>query len=63
MENKANYAVVGAAAMAVLIALFVFWFAGPSSSAKIVGYEVMFTGTVSGIGTGTEMQFNGIKIS
>ncbi|WP_137152615.1 MlaD family protein [Devosia sp. FKR38] len=64
MENKANYATVGALATAVLIAFFgfVYWFAGPSSNLKTAAYEVIFTGTVSGIGPGTEVQFNGIKI-
>lgn len=64
MENKANYAIVGAIATAVLAALFgfVFWFAGPSSNTQTAGYEVMFTGTVSGLSAGTEVQFNGIKI-
>ncbi|MEO5807277.1 MlaD family protein [Devosia sp.] len=64
MENKANYALVGALASAVLAALFafVFWFAGPSSSIPTKPYDVIFTGTVSGIGPGTDVQFNGIKI-
>ncbi|MBU1304245.1 MAG: MCE family protein [Alphaproteobacteria bacterium] len=64
MENKANYATVGALATAVLIAFFgfVFWFAAPASNTRTASYEVIFTGTVSGIGAGTEVQFNGIKI-
>ena len=64
MENKANYAVVGTVATIVLVALFgfVFWFAGPSNSTQTKSYEVIFTGTVSGLSAGTEVQFNGIKI-
>lgn len=64
MENKANYTVVGAIATAVLVAFvgFVFWFAGPSSNTATARYEVIFTGTVSGLSAGTEVQFNGIKI-
>ena len=64
MENKANYAIVGAMAIAVLLALFgfVYWFAGPSSSTQMQEYEVIFTGTVSGLSPSTEVQFNGIKI-
>lgn len=64
MENKANYTIVGAIATAVLVAFvgFVFWFAGPSSNTATASYEVIFTGTVSGLSAGTEVQFNGIKI-
>ncbi|WDQ99186.1 MlaD family protein [Devosia sp. J2-20] len=64
MENKANYAVVGVIATAVLVALFgfVYWFAGPSSNTQTATYEVIFTGTVSGLSAGTEVQFNGIKV-
>ena len=64
MENKANYAVVGAVALAVLMSLFgfVYWFAGPTNSTETREYEVIFTGTVSGLSPSTEVQFNGIKI-
>ena len=64
MENKANYAIVGTIAIAVLVALFgfVYWFAGPSSNTEMREYEVIFTGTVSGLSASTDVQFNGIKI-
>ncbi|WDR05824.1 MlaD family protein [Devosia rhodophyticola] len=64
MENNANYALVGALATAIIAALFafVYWFAGPSSSIPMKAYDVVFTGTVSGIGRGTDVQFNGIKV-
>ena len=56
MENKANFAIVGAMAIAVLLALFgfVYWFAGPSNSTETRQYEVIFTGTVSGLNASTE---------
>ncbi|WDR03306.1 MlaD family protein [Devosia algicola] len=64
MENNANYALVGALATAIIAALFafVYWFAGPSSNVPMKAYDVVFTGTVSGIGRGTDVQFNGIKV-
>lgn len=64
MENNANYAIVGALATAVVVAFlgFVFWFAGPSSNAATNQYDVVFTGTVSGISRGTDVLFNGIKV-
>ena len=64
MENNANYALVGALATAVLVALFgfVYWFAGPTSNVATKPYDVVFTGTVSGITRGTDVQFNGLKV-
>lgn len=64
MENNANYAFVGALATAVLVALFAFiyWFAAPASQVVLKPYEIVFTGTVSGVARGTEVQFNGIRI-
>lgn len=64
MENNANYALVGVMASAVIVALFafVYWFAGPSGSATTKPYDVIFTGTVSGIARGTDVLFNGIKV-
>tara|TARA_R110002020_G_scaffold2200_20_gene10259 strand:- start:5932 stop:7527 length:1596 start_codon:yes stop_codon:yes gene_type:complete len=64
MENQANYAIVGAIALAVLLGLFgfVYWFAGPTTNTEMREYEVIFTGTVSGLSPSTEVQFNGIKI-
>ncbi|HEY4202753.1 MAG TPA: MlaD family protein [Devosiaceae bacterium] len=64
MENDANYALVGALALAIVVALFgfVYWFAGPLNSAAMKSYNIVFTGAVSGIGVGTDVQFNGIKV-
>ncbi|WP_375450393.1 MlaD family protein [uncultured Devosia sp.] len=64
MENNANYAIVGALGTAVLVALFafVYWFAGPASNTSTKAYDVVFTGPVSGIGRGTDVLFNGIKV-
>jgi len=64
MENNANYAVVGALATAVIVALFafVYWFAAPSANVENKPYDIVFTGTVSGVTRGTEVQFNGIKV-
>lgn len=64
MENNANYALVGVIASAIVISLFgfIYWFAGPSSNVATKSYEVVFTGTVSGIGRGTDVLFNGVKV-
>lgn len=64
MENNANYAVVGALATAVVAALFafVYWFAAPQSNIPQKPYDIVFTGTVSGIARGTDVLFNGIRV-
>jgi phospholipid/cholesterol/gamma-HCH transport system substrate-binding protein len=64
MENNANYALVGALSMALIAALFgfVYWFAGPASSVAVKPLDVVFTGTVSGLSTGTDVLFNGVKV-
>jgi len=64
MENKANYALVGALSLALVVALFgfVYWFAGPSSSVPLKAYDVVFNGAVSGVRTGTEVTFNGVPV-
>lgn len=64
MENKANYALVGALSLALVVALFgfVYWFAGPASSVAVKPYDVVFTGEVSGVRTGTDVLFNGVQV-
>lgn len=64
MENNANYALVGVLAAAVFAALFafVYWFAAPAANVALKPYDIVFTGTVSGIARGTDVTFNGIRI-
>lgn len=64
MENNANYAIVGVLATAVVAALFAFiyWFAAPTANVPQKPYDIVFTGTVSGIARGTDVLFNGIRI-
>jgi len=64
MENDANYALVGVISTAIIVALFgfIYWFAGPASNVATKQYNVIFTGTVTGITNGTDVLFNGIKI-
>ncbi|UXN73550.1 MlaD family protein [Devosia sp. A8/3-2] len=64
MENNANYALVGVLAAAALVALFafVYWFVAPAANIALKPYDIVFTGTVSGIARGTDVTFNGIRI-
>lgn len=63
MERKANYALVGAVTIALLIAamIFLIWLGGLSAG-KTDEYRIVFKGPVKGISDGTDVQFNGIKM-
>lgn len=64
METRANFALVGALTVAVVFAAFafVYWFSGPSQTAKYVTYEISFPGSVSGLSRGAAVLFNGLKV-
>jgi phospholipid/cholesterol/gamma-HCH transport system substrate-binding protein len=64
MENKANFAAVGGFATLVIIALFgfVYWFSAADSAGPRTPYDVVFTGSVTGLGGGTDVLFNGVKV-
>ena len=54
METRANYVLIGAFTLAVIVAAFgfVFWFSGPSKTAARRGYDVIFSGSVAGLSRG-----------
>lgn len=63
MESRANYALVGLFTLAVLAAAFgfVYWFnSGGAGSRESV--RVIFTGTVTGLGRGSSVLFNGLRV-
>lgn len=62
MERHANYALVGAASIALLIAtlVFVVWLGGSAKGSD--SYQIVFHGPVRGLSVGGEVQFNGIKV-
>ncbi|MDE2579266.1 MAG: MCE family protein [Hyphomicrobiales bacterium] len=64
METRANYALIGAFTLGVIAAafLFVYWFAGPARSQARTPYDVIFTGSVSGLSKGASVNFNGIRV-
>lgn len=64
MENKANYALVGGFATLVIAALFgfVYWFNSADSAGPRTPYDVVFQGSVAGLGGGTDVLFNGVKV-
>lgn len=64
MERHANYALVGAVSIVLLIAtlVFVVWLGGSQFRREHDPYQIVFHGPVRGLSVGAEVQFNGIKV-
>lgn len=64
METRANYALLGGVTIAatLLIMLFAMWLARASFNREFATYDVVFEGAARGIGAGTEVRFNGIRV-
>ncbi|MGO4172426.1 MlaD family protein [Bosea sp. TAF32] len=63
MESRANYALVGLFTLAVLAAAFgfVYWF-NSGAAGRRESVRVIFTGTVTGLGRGSSVLFNGLRV-
>ncbi len=64
METRANYALIGAFTLAVILAGFGFtlWIAGGSSRQVSEQVRIVFSGSVGGLSRGSSVTFNGIKV-
>jgi phospholipid/cholesterol/gamma-HCH transport system substrate-binding protein len=64
METKANYIVTGAFTLAVIVGAFgfVYWFQRMGGNGDKATYRVVFDGSVSGLGPGSSVRFNGIRV-
>ena len=64
METRANYAVIGAFTLAIVVAAFafVFWFSGADKPSGRHTYKVMFNGSISGLSVGNQVLFNGVRV-
>jgi phospholipid/cholesterol/gamma-HCH transport system substrate-binding protein len=64
MESRANYATIGLFVLAVIAigAAFLWWLTGAGSQSSQLNVRVIFTGAVTGLTTGSAVQFNGIKV-
>ncbi|RDE09846.1 MlaD family protein [Pelagibacterium lacus] len=64
MENKANYAIVGAFVTLLLLGFagFVYWFAIADQVRERVSYRIVFDGAVTGLNAGTTVLFNGLPV-
>lgn len=63
MESRANYALVGLFTLAVLAAAFgfVYWFSSSGGGRK-QDVRIIFSGTVTGLGRGSSVLFNGLRV-
>ena len=64
METRANYALLGGVTLAgvLLVMLFAMWLARASFNREFAVYDVVFDGPARGIGAGSEVRFNGIRV-
>lgn len=64
METRANYVLIGSITVIVfaLAMLFAIWLARISFTREFSTYDVVFDGPARGIGAGTEVRFNGIRV-
>ena len=64
METRANYALVGLFTLGVLAAAFgfVYWFSSFGASARREPVRIIFVGTVTGLGRGSSVLFNGLRV-
>ena len=64
METRAHFVVIGAFTIGVVVAAFFFvmWVAGYGASGEHRRYQIVFNGSVSGLSTGANVLFNGLKV-
>ena len=64
METRANYVLIGVFTLAVIAGgfLFVLWFTGLGKNTQQKTYEILFTGSVSGLSRGSLVLFNGLRV-
>jgi phospholipid/cholesterol/gamma-HCH transport system substrate-binding protein len=64
METRANYVLIGFFTLAVIAAAFgfVYWFQHTGGAGERAVYRVIFSGPVSGVRTGSPVNFNGIRV-
>ena len=64
METQANFVLIGSFALAVIAAAFgfVFWFQSLGTAAQRTPLRIVFEGSASGLRTGGNVNFNGVKI-
>ncbi len=64
METRAHHLLIGSFMLVFLaaIVMFTLWLAKVQEDREIARYNIYFTGSVSGLGVGGDVRFNGIKV-
>src|SRR5579863_932831 len=64
METRANYVLIGVFTLAVIAGgfLFVLWFTGLGRTTQHKTFEIVFSGSVSGLSRGSIVSFNGLRV-
>jgi len=64
METRANNALIGLFTLAVIGAAlgFVVWFARLAEGTKVDRYQIVFSGSITGLSVGSSVLFNGIRV-
>jgi phospholipid/cholesterol/gamma-HCH transport system substrate-binding protein len=64
MEREANYVAVGAFVLlvAVMAALFVYWYSDSGDQRNFTRYEIYFDGSVSGLSEGGQVRYLGVDV-
>lgn len=64
METRAHHLLIGSFLLLFLVGIlgFALWLAKTQIDREIARYNILFTGSVAGLGLGGDVRFNGIKI-
>jgi|SRR5271166_25325 len=64
METRANFVLIGAFTLAGVVGAFLFlmWIVGYGASGSHRHFQIVFNGSVSGLSTGANVLFNGLKV-
>jgi phospholipid/cholesterol/gamma-HCH transport system substrate-binding protein len=64
METRANFVLIGAFTLAVLVAAFgfVFWFQNLHNTKQRTPLRIVFEGSANGLRTGGNVNFNGVRV-
>ncbi|PWR19174.1 MlaD family protein [Zavarzinia compransoris] len=64
METRANYLFIGTLTLGLLIGGFIFalWLAGAGRAPAFDRYVIYFSGAIDGLGEGSDVRYNGIKV-
>ena len=64
METRANYVLVGSFVLVMVVSLLVFvvWFGKVQFEAEAKRFEIVFTGSVTGLSAGSPVRYSGVRV-